>query len=241
MTTRFTWRRTAPATLSLLLAAVLTTVLPTPAHAASPEPGVTVLTLEPLDFGSDKLTGLMNSTLSKFAPTYSTARAPVRVPSNSDLTWQGLLKARDALDTSLQQVPGKKIVFGWSRGAQVASEWLRSYAGKPGKASAADVSFILIGNPQRRLGGSSGATLDGHKLEPTPDTTQYQVTDLSRRWDGWANTDNWPGSPNDAGAKIFLKTVGKWTVHSSYSDVSATSDNMVRGTVGNTTYLVSKR
>jgi hypothetical protein len=212
-----------------------------PAHAAparfqADAEGTTVLTCQPLDFNAGNLFDLMNTTLSGFAPSHGT---PVTVPSNADLTMAGLNAGRDALNTAIMNTPGRKIVFGYSRGAQIASEWLRYYANKPDAPDADDLSFVLIGNPQRRLGGAPGKTLDGVQLLPTPDTTQYTVTDLSRRWDGWANTDNWPDGPSFS-ASNYLNTVGRWIVHSNYTQQSVTDPaNMTRAVVGHTTYVVT--
>ncbi|WP_338836953.1 hypothetical protein [Gordonia polyisoprenivorans] len=104
-----------------------------PAHAAparfqADAEGTTVLTCQPLDFNAGNLFDLMNTTLSGFAPSHGT---PVTVPSNADLTMAGLNAGRDALNTAIMNTPGRKIVFGYSRGAQIASEWLRYYASKP--------------------------------------------------------------------------------------------------------------
>lgn len=197
----------------------------------------TVLTCEPLLIGLGAFAAAtMNTTLSGFAPAHGT---PVGVPASNDLTYAGLLKGRDNLNDSIRNTPGKKIVFGYSRGAQIASEWLRAYAGKPGAPSASDLSFVLIGNPQRRLGGDLGKTLDGVTLRPAPDNTRYTVTDISRRWDGWANTDNWPDGPNPAAQEKLANN--KFSgAHTSYWWTSINSpQNQTRAVVGNTTYVVA--
>lgn len=248
---RSRWRRVIPlliASVTAILTAITVPGAPARADTLADPVGIhastTVLTLEPLDFGTDTITGLMNSTLSGYAHSHSTAGAPVRVPSNSDLTMAGLLRARDQLDQTITstaaQRPGPIVVFGWSRGAQVASEWLRSYANTAGRPGPDRLSFLLIGNPQRRLGGTQGAkTLEGRTLSPTPDSTGYRVVDLSRRFDGWANTDNWPGSPNDWATRTYIATVGKWTLHSNYSGQAVDAPaNRLRARVGATDYLV---
>ncbi|RPA59400.1 PE-PPE domain-containing protein [Gordonia oryzae] len=221
-----------------VLAGLITTA---PAHAAparSPATAqaTTVLTCQPLDFNLGDLFNLMNTTLSGFAPSHGT---PVTVTSNSDLTMAGLIAGRDALNTAIMNTPGKKIIFGYSRGAQIASEWLRYYAKSPDAPAAGELSFVLIGNPQRRLGGAPGMTLDGVQLLATPDNTKYTVTDLSRRWDGWANTDNWPDGAS-VSASNYLNTVGRWIIHSNYTQQSINSPaNMTRAVVGHTTYVVT--
>lgn len=196
----------------------------------------TVLTCEPLLIGLGAIASLtMNATLSGFAPSHGT---PVSVPPSNDLTYAGLLKGRDTLDDYIRQTPGKKIVFGYSRGAQIASEWLRAFADKPDAPAASELSFVLIGNPQRRLGGDLGRTLDGVTLQPAPDNTQYTVTDISRRWDGWSNADNWPDGPN-AEAQQQLQN-GKFGAHTAYWSTTVSGpQNQTRAVVGNTTYVVA--
>lgn len=195
----------------------------------------TVLTCEPLTFGAGSVFGVMKFTLRSFAPTHG---KPVAVPTNTDLTYAGLLAGRDVLNDYIRATPGKKIVFAYSRGAQFASEWLRAYADAPDAPSPSDLSFVLIGNPQRRLGGTLGTTLDGVRLLPTPDDTRYPVTDLTRRRDGWSNADNWPARTTLA-ARTELASRGKFVVHANYAFNSLDDPrNMVRAVVGNTTYLV---
>lgn len=228
-----------------LLAASILLAIPRPSPAewsagvalAADNKTTTVLTCEPLLIGLGAVaTATMNTTLSGFAPAHGT---PVSVPPSNDLTYAGLLKGRDNLNDSIRNTPGKKIVFGYSRGAQIASEWLRTYAGKAGAPSASDLSFVLIGNPQRRLGGDLGKTLDGVALQPTPDNTRYTVTDISRRWDGWANADNWPDGPN-SGAQAKLANNKFSGAHTSYWSTSIDSpQNQTRAVVGNTTYVVA--
>lgn len=215
--------------------------MPAPGTTLVASETTTVLTCEPLDFGTDNLIHIMNTTLSGFAPAHGTV---VRVPTDSNLTWAGLRHARDILQTYIAKTPGRKIVFGYSRGAQVDSEWLRAYADRPQAPSSSDLTFVFIGNPQRRIGGSIGKTLDGVQLLPAPDTTQYTVTDISRRRDGWANADNWPdglgsNGSSSVGTSAYLNTIGKFVVHSHYED-NAIDDphNQVRAVAGHTTYIV---
>jgi hypothetical protein len=76
-------------------------------------------------------------------------------------------------DTSGQPL----IVFGYSQGARVVSEWLDEHAGTEGVPSPGELSFVLIGNPGRNHGGA-------HVIwgQPTPDT-EYEVLDVARQYD----------------------------------------------------------
>ncbi|GAA4399045.1 PE-PPE domain-containing protein [Tsukamurella soli] len=205
-------------------------------YVQAPSTATTVLTLEPLDLGTDSLTNLMATVLQGFAT--AAGRVQQRVAESSNLTWAGLQADAAALNTALTATPGPKVVLGWSRGAQVASVWLQTYAGTAGAPSPSQLSFILLGNPQRRLGGRPGGeTLDGVALQPTPDTTAYTVLDISRRWDGWSNWDDWPAMSSADQGRLIL---GMWVDHANYSNVGvADPTNQTRATVGNTTYVVT--
>ena len=218
-------------------------LLSSPAHAepdADAFPGhTTVLTCEPLTMGMGGVVHIMDRSLQGFAS--APGRREVAVPTTTDLSYAGLMRGRDILNSYITRTPGKKVVFGYSRGAQIASEWLRTYADKAGAPAASELSFVFIGNPQRRLGGKPHMkTAEGIELLPTPDDTQYQVTDISKRWDGWSNADNWPVGPTRAADMARLSTQGRFVDHSAY-DTTWIGDHRqrVRAVKGNTTYLVA--
>ena len=125
-------------------------------------------------------------------------------------------------------------VLAHSQGAEACSEWMADYADKPDAPDPAKVSFILLGNPRRRLGGAGKTGWNWKPIPRTPET-QYRVVDVSRRWDGWANNDNWPGKPGRDSWRLWL---GRWVDHTNYDDVDL-GTCQVRERSGNTTYLVS--
>ena len=188
--------------------------------------------------GMGKVVNIMDRSLQGFARKYG---KPVAVPTTTDLSYAGLMRGRDILNNYIKRTPGKKIVMGYSRGAQIASEWLRTYAKRADAPEASELSFIFIGNPQRRFGGKPHMkTLEGIELLPTPDNTKYKVTDIAKRWDGWANADNWPVGPTNAADMSKLSTAGRFVDHSAY-DTTWIGDHRdrVRAVRGNTTYLVA--
>ncbi|MDZ4236514.1 MAG: PE-PPE domain-containing protein, partial [Dietzia sp.] len=71
----------------------------------------------------------------------------------------------------------RQIVFGYSQGARVATDWLEEFATAEDAPSPDDLSFVLIGNPGRKHGGA-------HVIwgQPTPDS-QYQVLDVAQQYD----------------------------------------------------------
>jgi hypothetical protein len=196
--------------------------------------GTTVLTVEGLDFG---IVDLMPRVLRRFATADGRTRQRVRFPASTSKT--SISAGVTALDRDVRATQGEKVVLAHSQGAQVASGWLRGYADKPDAPPAAELSFILIGNPQRRLGGRpNGKGFDGKPLHATPDDTQYRVVDICRRWDGWANADNWPDHP-DVKARVRL-LLGMMFDHSHYDGVGVNDPaNRVRAVVGNTIYIVA--
>jgi diacyltrehalose acyltransferase len=73
-----------------------------------------------------------------------------------------------ALDNAIKSTSGEIIVFGYSNGAQIVSQWLTQHANDPTAPSPDRLSFVLIGNPTRAYGGTQAAMPQ----------TRYQVTDI---------------------------------------------------------------
>jgi len=97
-----------------------------------------------------------------------------------------------ALDSILRTSPVSDstdvLVFAYSIGAQVASAWLRLHANDIGAPDPRYVSFLLIGNPERKYGGIPAAS-SPDLAAITPNNTAYAVQDLKIQYDGWAD---WP-------------------------------------------------
>src|SRR5690242_6690019 len=119
----------------------------------------TVLTVDPLLWGPLALARPW--AMSKVCGGYSCTRGntQVRVPASSSvLNPNGIDNDTRNLHEQITRYAGPEpvIVFGWSRGAQVIGQWLRSYADR---GPAPDLlSFVLIGNPERGVehGGNTG-------------------------------------------------------------------------------------
>lgn len=195
----------------------------------------TVLTLSGLTYNT---VDNMGDALGGFATAQGRVRKAVIYPAAA--TAQSIPAGVRALDAAIRSTPGDIVVLAHSQGAQVAGAWLREFAGTPDAPPPDRLRFILLGNLERRLGGHPGSRgLDGKPLQPTPDDTRYQVLDVTRRWDGWANSDNWPdGTPGlkDKARLMF----GRATDHIAYDKVSLADPAMqTRATLGNTTYLVA--
>ena len=143
----------------------------------------------------------------------------------------GVHQLQEAITQTLRVGGGPIVVLAHSQGAEVVSEWMDEHAdtGPP----PGSLRFILTGNPRRRLGGAGMGGWDWRPVGRTPET-RYRVTDIARRWDGWANKDNYPGR---AGGNWFKLWWGRFTVHSDYRDVTVAGCT-VRETSGNTTYLI---
>ena len=210
--------------------------LGTPTSRADDGDMTTVLTLSGLTYN---IVDIMGDVLQGFANSPGHIRKAIIYPAAADA--QSIPAGVALLDDAIRTTPGKLVVLGHSQGAQVAGQWLREFAGRPDAPPPDRLSFILIGNPERRLGGRTGRKgLDGNPIQPTPDNTQYQVTDITRRWDGWGNADDWPDL--DAGNPDIERRLaqGRGADHIGYNVVSLGDPAMqVRAKVGNTTYLVA--
>lgn len=198
-----------------------------------------VLTLDPLlqGFGPvAKAFGLfpgMDRVCRSYAST--DGREAVQVPMTDNvLDPDGIRRDVDTLYNVMghEADEDEVIVFGYSRGAQVACQWLRKYG--PFSLDLVDrVRFVLIGNPERGIafGSKPGRYLDGSTLKALPTDTPFSVRDIARSGDAYAD-------PADTlHRKPWWKTGG--AIHCDYRDVDLTPP--VRGwqkRVGNISFEV---
>lgn len=189
----------------------------------------TVLTIAALDVGIDRAVNYMAKVCNGWA--VKDGRRQMRVPttgmldpSAGDNPNGAIATAARALDGLLRRTPGPKVVFGYSQGAQIAGEWLRRY-GKLQPIPPAELSFLLIGNPERRYGKQPWTK------KTTPDDTGYRVRDVARRHDNWADYDP-KVHPTNKLAAMF------GNIHTNYwkTDIYDPRAEIVR-VVGNTTYV----
>jgi pimeloyl-ACP methyl ester carboxylesterase len=178
-----------------------------------------VLTLRGLDTGREDR---MADFLKGFA------RGRQRVVDYGDSLMDSLDKGADILDEHIRAALAvdEVTVMGHSRGSTVCGTWLQKYANRTAAPCPVKLRFILLGNPNRRLGG------DGTR---TPDTTQYRVDDVTRRWDRWSNRDNWP---DKAGGSWFRLWIGSMVDHGAYENVDLATARL-RQQIGNTKYWVA--
>lgn len=131
------------------------------------------------------------------------------------------------LDRSIRETEGMKIVYGYSQGGQVISAWMKEYADDVDAPDPDELMFVIIGNGDRRYGGSNAVS--GFA---TPDT-QYRVIDVARQYDFAAdlpdNRLNLLAMAN-AWAGFFL-------IHIDYEDVDLYDPANYVWTEGNTTYV----
>lgn len=137
-----------------------------------------------------------------------------------------------------------KIVLAHSLGCQIAGQWLDQY-GVSQADKAADVSFILAGNPERRYGGRANIPIwnvNGAVNRFVRDDTAFSVKDVARLGDGWGN---WPAASNVFNTngydlfKVVAAFVGMFTTHMFYQTIDLTDLNGTHvdsTVVGNTEY-----
>jgi pimeloyl-ACP methyl ester carboxylesterase len=161
--------------------------------------GTTVLTIGALDLGVGRLINYMAKVCKGWAVAGD--RKQIRVPTSGlldpsagDRPRGSIARGAKALDDLIRKTPGEKVVFGYSQGAQIAGQWLRTYAAKPDAPTTAELSFLLIGNPERRFGKQPWTK------KITPDDTRYRVRDVARKGDRWAN---YKGVPAHRFAAMF--------------------------------------
>jgi len=103
----------------------------------------------------------------------------------------------DELQDKLTNTSGDVHVFAYSEGAQVVYRWLRKYGTTSPVTPTERLSFLCIGNAERRYGGmaykhqnlAALCDVDGlpDPLEDGTSTVHYRVTDFARQYDGFAD------------------------------------------------------
>lgn len=134
------------------------------------------------------------------------------------------------------------ICFGYSQGATVATLWLNEHADNKDSAPPAEnVSFVLIGSPNRPNGGLLaripgvyvpvlGVTFNG----ATPES-QYEVTDVIRQYDIFGDFPVDPLNP----FSLLNVLAGESTIHGDYIDVDVDDPSNLVEVIGNTTYVMA--
>jgi hypothetical protein len=185
----------------------------------------TVITISGLDLGTDKAINYMKRICGGFAVKSGNTQIQLRYPATLDPNSTGSIRiGADNLNSLIRATPGPKIVLGYSQGAQVAGAWLRKFAHAPNAPNPSQLSFVLVGNPERKYGQPPTVK------NSTPDYTQYRVWDVARRDDGWCN---WDGS-----LRRKIGMLGR--VHLQYWNTDPYNlKNEVVKVVGNTTYVVA--
>ncbi len=130
----------------------------------------------------------------------------------------GVIDLNTALQNQLSNHPGDSVViFGYSQSAEIATVEKRNFVNDPTAPPTDQVSFVLIGNPDRPNGGIGerfyplsflGATADG----ATPTDTGYQTTDIAFQYDPVAD---FPQYPIDILADVNA-LIGFLDVHATY-------------------------
>ncbi|ANW64785.1 hypothetical protein BCA37_15385 [Mycobacterium sp. djl-10] len=164
-----------------MLAGALVAAPPAATPAAK---AATAYTLEPLNYN------LVETTPSLFGGAVCLVYECERVPTSASLDLshrRGVFGEKGAisqgaarLDDRLTADADTKLVFGFSQGAQVAGFWLRNYA--PTTAvDPATTSFLLVGDPENTYGVPWAPRV--------PTDTGFEVTEVWKQYDGWAD---WP-------------------------------------------------
>jgi len=226
-------RLAAAATTVGMLAAtpVLAPAVATPRVVhAQPQLSATVYTVDGLLAGL--VGGVTNSELQGSVCTVPNTCIPVRYPALPGAFFVG--QGAAALKDRIANTTGEMIGFGHSEGGEVVYQVIREYSANPSTApDPSRITFITTGNPERKYGGVPwiGFTNPQHGI---PDDTPYQVTDIARQYDGWADwpTNSWnPIAVANAIAGIF-------SLHNNYNDVNPDDPTNIRWTEGNVTYVL---
>ncbi len=137
-------------------------------------------------------------------------------------------KAVATLNTVLRDgTTGKQIVFAYSQGARVAARWLSENGGTEGAPTAEELSFVLMGNPSRKYGGSD------RDWDTTFPDSDYHVIDVSQQYD---MASDFPDDPFNLLA-LLNANAGFFFTHQDYETVDIYDEANYVWVEGNTTYV----
>lgn len=169
---------------------------------------------------------------------------PIDYP-NFNLEDSSIDTGAQMLDDEITSTPGDKVVFGHGLGVIVIARWLHDY-GPTSLVPPSELSFINIGNPVRKYGGFlngetvhtltdfSGNSWAGIIPVLTPEDTPYNVTDIARQYDGFAD---WPNIQSPAA--VANAYTGMNTIHPFYLDTRLDDPNNISLQEANITYIWS--
>lgn len=208
-------RRNVVASVGIALFAGLFGAVGNPSAGAA-----TVLTFTPLPH---RITGALQGTMCQSPNTCTQVDYHFLLPVSVE-------RITTAIDTATSDPTSdaEVIVFALSGGAGASGEWMRKHAGDEGAPPAEKLSFVWIGNPGRKYGGSS------RRFAPSPET-QYQVLDIARQYDPIADS---PDDPFNLLAHLNLVAGMLSPLHTDYAGVDVDDPRNIRWTEGNTTYVL---
>ncbi|WP_165804592.1 PE-PPE domain-containing protein [Mycolicibacterium austroafricanum] len=180
----------------------------------------TVLTFTPLPH---RITEALQGTMCQSPNTCAQVDYHFSLPVSVD-------RITTAIDTATSDPTSdaEVVVFALSGGAGASGEWIRKHAGDEGAPPAEKLSFVWIGNPGRKYGGSS------RRFATSPES-QYKVLDIARQYDPIADS---PDDPLNLLAHLNLMAGMLSPLHTDYAGVDIDDPRNIRWTEGNTTYVL---
>lgn len=137
-----------------------------------------------------------------------------------------------ALRAALATTAPPTMVVGFSQGAMIATEWMLEYGETAWAPTPADLSFVLMANPQRKYGGVRPV----YDIEdPTPADNAYRVLDIAMEYDGAADV------PDNLFNLLAVANAiaGFQHIHiNGYDDVDLDTSEKLVWIDGNTTYVL---
>lgn len=152
----------------------------------------------------------------------------------------------DNLNAKIVSTSGNITLFGASFGAVMIGSWLKRY-GPTSTVGPDRLNVVLIANSARRYGG----VLKDTGVDLVPADTRYQVLDIKRQYDGWADWPDRSATPdltNLSWTNILASLAGVGTqagqnavlgmqqVHPAYDSLHVTTDEFYQYQEGNITY-----
>lgn len=195
-----------------------------PLGAMSTANATTVLTLEGVEFGP-LVPAPWNEAMD--GPLCQDADACREIPYPSSANIFGIPTGVKMLSEELANTEGDVVVLAYSQGTYIPVLWMLQNANNPDAPDPKKVSFVVMGSPFNKHGGTLAPV--SALLPESP----YHVTDVTRQYDP---ASDFPDNPLNAVA-LANAAAGLLFIHLNYKNLDLESEDNITWTEGNTTYI----
>lgn len=195
-----------------------------PLGAMSNANATTVLTLEGVEFGP-LVPAPWNEAMD--GPLCQSADTCREIPYPSSANIFGVPTGVKMLSEELANTEGDVVVLAYSQGTYIPVLWMLQNTNNPDAPDPKKVSFVLMGSPFNKNGGTLASV--SRLLPESP----YHVTDVTRQYDPASDFPDNPLNP----VALANAAAGLLFIHLNYENLDLESEDNITWTEGNTTYI----